>query len=124
MSSFNEYADTKPSKTPVWFALDEDRPLFAFAGIWRPWTGVRGPKRDEPVEEEHRLYALLTTKVNGIVGPVHPKAMPVLLTTPEEWRTWLGAPVEEALSLQRPLPDRKMMEVERGKRTDTAQSRA
>ncbi|WP_348642140.1 SOS response-associated peptidase family protein [Methylobacterium sp. WL6] len=124
VSSFNEYADTKPCKTPVWFALDEDRPLFAFAGIWRPWTGVRGPKRDELVEEEHRLYALLTTEANGIVEPVHPKAMPVLMTTPEEWRTWLEAPVEEVLFLQRPLLDKKMMEVERGKRTDTAQSRA
>ena len=118
VSSFSEYADTKPRKTPVWFALDEDRPLFAFAGIWRPWTGVRGPKRDEPVEEEHRLYAFLTTEANGVVGPVHPKAMPVLLTTPEEWRTWLEAPIEEALQLQRPLPDEAMREVARGKRSD------
>jgi putative SOS response-associated peptidase YedK len=118
VSSFSEYADTKPRKTPVWFALDEDRPLFAFAGIWRPWTGVRGPKRDEPVEEEHRLYAFLTTEANGVVGPVHPKAMPALLTTPEEWRTWLEAPVEEALRLQRPLPDEAMREVARGKRSD------
>ena len=118
VSSFSEYADTKPRKTPVWFALDEDRPLFAFAGIWRPWTGVRGPKRDEPVEEEHRLYAFLTTEANGVVGPVHPKAMPALLTTPEEWRTWLEAPVEEALQLQRPLPDEAMREVARGKRSD------
>ena len=120
VSSFSEYADTKPRKTPVWFALDEDRPLFALAGIWRPWTGVRGPKRDEPVEEEHRLYAFLTTEANGVVGPVHPKAMPVLLATPEEWRTWLEAPVEEALQLQRPLPDDAMREVARGKRSDGA----
>ncbi len=46
VTSFSKYADTKPRKTPVWFALDESRPLFAFAGIWRPWMGVRGPKRD------------------------------------------------------------------------------
>ena len=30
--SFCEYLDTKPRKTPIWFALGEDRPLFAFAG--------------------------------------------------------------------------------------------
>ena len=48
VTSFSEYAETKPRKTPVWFALDESRPLSAFAGSWRPWTGVRGPKRDEP----------------------------------------------------------------------------
>ena len=100
VSSFSEYADTKQRAS------------------WRPWTGVRGPKRDEPVEEEHRLYAFLTTEANGVVGPVHPKAMPALLTTPEEWRTWLEAPVEEALRLQRPLPDEAMREVARGKRSD------
>ncbi len=43
-TSFCEYADTKPRKTPIWFALDEDRPLFAFAGLWASWRGVRGPK--------------------------------------------------------------------------------
>ena len=108
----------------MWFAHDEDRPLFAFAEIWRPWTGVRGPKCDEPVEEEHRLYAFLTTEANGVVGLVHPKAMPVLLTTPEAWRTWPEAPVEEMLNLQRPLPDKKMMEVGRGKQSDTAKGDA
>ncbi|MBY0298685.1 MAG: SOS response-associated peptidase [Methylobacterium sp.] len=120
VSSFSEYADTTPRKTPVWFALSEERPLFAFAGVWRPWTGLRGPKRDAPVAEEHRLYAFLTTEANGVVGPVHPKAMPVLLTSEEEWSTWLGAPVEEALTLQRPLPDARMMVVARGERRDGA----
>ena len=33
-TSFCEYADTKPRKTPKWFALSQDRPLFAFAGLW------------------------------------------------------------------------------------------
>ncbi len=70
----------------MWFALDEDRPLFAFAGIWRLWTGVRGTKAENPnrSEAEHRLYSFLTCRANGVVGPVHPKAMLVLLTTPGE----------------------------------------
>jgi putative SOS response-associated peptidase YedK len=120
VSSFSEYADTKPRKTPVWFALDDDRPLFAFAGIWRPWTGVRGTKKENPdrLEEEHRLFSFLTTEANGVVGPVHQKAMPVLLTTKEECGTWLKAPTEEALRLQRPLPDGLMKEVARGERHD------
>jgi putative SOS response-associated peptidase YedK len=54
--SFCEYADTKLRKTPKWFALAVDRPLFAFAGLWTPWRGVRGPK-SAPVEGEHQLSA-------------------------------------------------------------------
>jgi putative SOS response-associated peptidase YedK len=33
--SFCEYTNSLP-KVPHWFALDETRPLSAFAGIWRP----------------------------------------------------------------------------------------
>ncbi len=39
-TSFCEYADTKPKKTATWFALDDSRPLCAFAGIWTTWHGV------------------------------------------------------------------------------------
>jgi len=38
-TSFCEYEGTKPRKTPTWFALSEDRPLFAFAGLWTPLAG-------------------------------------------------------------------------------------
>ena len=31
-TSFCEYADTKPRKTPIWFALDEDRPASGRVG--------------------------------------------------------------------------------------------
>jgi SOS response associated peptidase (SRAP) len=96
--------DTKPRKTPTWFALSEDRPLFAFAGLWTPWRGVRGPK-SAPVEGEHELFGFLTTEANAIVAPIHPKAMPVILTTAEEFDLWLEGETVEALKLQRPLPD-------------------
>lgn len=59
----------KASEDPAWFALDASRPLFAFAGIWTPWHGVRGTKAN-PVEGEHRLYGFLTTEANGIVGAI------------------------------------------------------
>jgi putative SOS response-associated peptidase YedK len=101
-TSFCECADTRPRKTPTWFALSEERPLFAFAGLWTPW--LRGPKSAQ-VEGEHELFGFLTTEANAIVAPIHPKAIPLILTTTEEFDLWLEGETVEALKLQRPLPD-------------------
>jgi SOS response associated peptidase (SRAP) len=60
-TSFCEYAPTTPRKTPTWFALSDDRPLFAFAGLWTRWDGERGPK-SALVEGEHELFGFLTTE--------------------------------------------------------------
>jgi hypothetical protein len=35
------------------------------------------------------LFAFLTTEPNAIIAPIHAKAMPVILTTPEEVDAWL-----------------------------------
>jgi putative SOS response-associated peptidase YedK len=116
-TSFCEYADTKPRKTPIWFALSEDRPLFAFAGLWTPWRGLRGPK-SAPVEGDHELFGFLTTEANANVAPIHPKAMPVILTTPAEVQLWLEADTPDALALQRPLPDDALRIVASGEKED------
>lgn len=104
------------TKPPVWFAFSEERPLAFFAGIWTPqWKSVRKVKEGETVND---LFAFLTTEPNKEVGVIHPKAMPVILTTPEEIETWMTAPTEEALKLQRPLPDGALKIVARGEGKD------
>ena len=76
---------------------------------------VRKVKEGETTND---LYAFLTTEPNKEVGAVHPKAMPVILTTPDEWETWLTAPTPEAMKLQRPLPDGMLKVVAKGERKD------
>jgi putative SOS response-associated peptidase YedK len=116
-TSFCEYADTKPRKTPIWFALSEDRPPFAFAGLWTRWRGVRGPK-STPIEGDHELFGFLTAEANAIVAPIHPRAMPVILTTQAEVDQWLSADIGDALALQRPLPDDALRIVASGEKED------
>ena len=118
-TSFCEYADTKPRKTPTWFAGDESRPLLAFAGIWTTWRGTRGTKAN-PVEGEHELFGFLTTEANAVVAPIHRKAMPVILRNEAEFEGWLTASADVALALQRPLPDDELMIVATGEREDKA----
>lgn len=115
-TSFSENErDAEGRAVPVWFAFAEDRPLACFAGVWTSWTSTRKLAEGEVTCD---LYGFLTTEPNREVGAVHPKAMPVILTRPEEVDAWMRAPADEALQLQRALPDGALRIVARGEKRD------
>lgn len=109
-----QFAEPDPEKPKPraerWFARADGAPMF-LAGIWRDWEGDRGPK-SKPVAGPHRLFSFLTCEPNGVVKPIHPKAMPVILQ-PEDVMTWLTAEPAEALKLQAPLADEALVLLDR-----------
>ena len=75
---FFEWKKGDRGREPVAFRLKSRRP-FAFAGIFDAWTPRSGP----PL----RTFAILTTRPNGLVAPVHDR-MPLILAPDDEER-WL-----------------------------------
>lgn len=111
---FTRFAEPDPASKPeggstpnAWFVGDESKPLMFFAGFWvSQWESVR-KVRDGITRDD--LFGFLTTEPNGVVAPIHQKAMPVILKSEHEIETWLIAPWEEAKALQRPLADSEIM---------------
>lgn len=85
---------------------------FAFAGLWSIWRPkdhgqgqAGGPEDAEAIPPELRSCAIVTTRANQAVAPLHDR-MPVILPSEAE-EVWLdpGAPSPLLLSLLTPLPD-------------------
>ena len=112
-SSFCEPNGEVRPATWHWFSINgtEPRPLFAFPGIWRRYTGP--VKKDGP-NVDIETYAFLTTTPNSLVSTINHERMPVLLTREEEFETWLRAPAAEAVALAREYPPEEMRIVQEG----------
>ncbi|MEO0566536.1 MAG: SOS response-associated peptidase family protein [Pseudomonadota bacterium] len=120
-TSFAEYHPTEKDengrKKVVWFKRqgEDERPPFAFAGLWKRWNwdkdGLRKKTDQErPVDETEVIaFAFLTTDPNELVAPIHPKAMPVILTE-DTYDTWLTSTALEAIDLQQPASE-DLMEI-------------
>ncbi len=102
---FSAFAE--PTIDSTWFSVPGEEVAF-FAGVCMDWSGERlkaqdGKTRRKREHDDWLLYAFLTTEANSVVAPVHPDAMPVILTDPDECLEWLDGG-ESSLLLQRPLP--------------------
>jgi putative SOS response-associated peptidase YedK len=77
---------------------------FAFAGLWSIWRPREG-RGDPGAPDELRSCAIVTTRANESVAPLHDR-MPVILPREAE-KVWLdpGAPAPLLVSLLTPLPE-------------------
>jgi putative SOS response-associated peptidase YedK len=91
-SSYCEPNGESPA-TWYWFALkgDEERPLFAFPGIWQRW---RGPVKKDGPNVDLDVYSFLTTAPNELTRSINHERMPVLLSSEDEFETWLSGPAK------------------------------
>ena len=85
MSSFSEF-----NKAPVAISGSRPRRKPAAGVLRRPLDKL--DVRPESPQTTNDLYASLTTEPNAEVEVIHPKAMPVIQTTPEEVDVWMSAP--------------------------------
>ncbi len=66
------------------------------------------------------MFSFLTTAPNGVLAPVHPKAMPVLLLNEAAQKTWMIGGIEDALALQKTALDSAVRIVASGAKQDGA----
>ena len=92
-----------------WFARDETRTPFAFAGVWL--AAGNG---------QHLRFAILASGTGSLAGAGHP--MPVVLTE-DEWDEWLDGDNEEARAVLKPPGEELLTVVSTGEERDPPESR-
>lgn len=111
----SSYCEPKGEKPAVWhwFAINGEnaRPLFAFPGIWRTYTG---PLKKDGENVSQTVYAFMTTEPNELTVSINHERMPVVLSTDEQFDTWLNGSTKEAFALARSFPADEMHVVQAG----------
>lgn len=109
---FTSFAEPKigAGREEHWFTI-KDRPVSAFAGVWR-WAELpKQPTLDlvgtSDAPNAAKAFAFLTCEPNPLVAPLHPKAMPVILAE-ADYQAWLTADWEDAAKLVVPFPSQLM----------------
>jgi putative SOS response-associated peptidase YedK len=111
-TAFCEPDEGKPARWH-WFALkgSKERPLFAFAGIYRQW---KGPIKKDGVNVDLEVFAFMTTLPNALTETINHERSPVLLTEEDQFATWLTGPPDEAFSLVKTSDPERMQIVQSG----------
>jgi putative SOS response-associated peptidase YedK len=86
----------RKQKQPMFIHRRDGEPI-AFAGLWEVWKD-----RDEPDAPWLLSCAIVTTRANATLAPVHDR-MPVILTE-DTWDRWLDVRINERATLD-PLLD-------------------
>jgi putative SOS response-associated peptidase YedK len=98
---FYEWQKSGARSQPFFIRRRDGRPM-AFAALWDRWRGAAG--------ERIESCALLTTRPNALVQPIHDR-MPAILA-PEQYAAWLDPSVTEPdrlLALLGPFPDQQLV---------------
>jgi putative SOS response-associated peptidase YedK len=77
VSSFYEWP--QKGKPPIDIYIEGKEP-YGLAGLWSTWFDAGEPRYS---------FAVFTTEPNEFMKPIHPKAMPVILDSPELHNLWL-----------------------------------
>ena len=111
----SSYCEPKGVKPAVWhwFAIngEEERPLFAFPGIW---TRYRGPLKKDGENVDVEVFAFMTTEPNELTHSINHERMPVLISDPADLETWLSGSPEDAFKLARSYAAEQMRIVQFG----------
>ena len=111
-TAFCEPDEGKPANWH-WFALkdDDERPLFAFPGIYRQW---KGPVKKDGPNVDIEVFSFMTTLPNALKETINHERSPVILTEEEQFATWLRGSHEEAFGLIKTSDPHRMQIVQSG----------